>query len=1260
MTASVVARTHPIKDTVKTWYEDHGTLLSKIIEHLSPLAKRLPIALQLNGVPVPKHLWSEVSVKTGDLVNLRVMPAGGKGGLGLVGAGVGIGGLLLARLLGGGSNSAGQAATQNNELAPPPEPAPDPDPVPVDGFGGYKDTVVPQIVGVTNQSNEYNAVTRVYGRYRINPVLAAQPYYEIVGNDQYLRAVFSCGYGRLDISDIKIGVVPIGDYVTAGICQYEVLSGVNPDSEAITLYPSDVASTNIGSVLSSTPQLVVAPQYANELSVLIEFPNGLYGRDEPTWKIIDQTSGATISGPNPATDFYANVPITCSFQIQYRLYGSGGAWTTRTLSVSGNETGVKRVGDSWTVSTPGLYEVRVSKTSSDSVISYETTNPTASTVKYQHYVTPVQVASFVALEAKRTNAPINKLKDKNGATIPMTFIAVRIKASELINGTLDNLSCYCQSYLRKWNGSAWTSPAITANPAWILADILTGTANNKDLDDTYLDLSVLKDWADFCDSKGFEFNGVFDDLTTLPDALKTVAACGRASINVVDGLIGVVVDKPRSTVVQMITAANSWGLKYKQVYPRIPHAVRVNFVNPDADWVTDQRTVFADGYTADNATIYETYEYKGVTNATQAYKLARYQLAVALLRPARWTVNMDWAHLIVNRGDRVQLNYDVTFTGLDSALIDSTVDDGTNMTGLVLNQQLFFDSTLTYGIKIQRSDGTITSHAIVTGTTGYRDTIQLSTPISLVSANLPVRNNLIAFGYYGNEVADMIVVGIKHNAADRSATLTLADYSPAIYDADTGTIPAYTPNVSVQHPTRRTIEAPTVLGVKSDETALIRGSNGSLVSRIQITVQPPLNGIVAYVEAQYKLSGSDNYLPGGSSPHAGTYTTYITDVQDGQTYDVRLKFVDRVGISSAWTTFSHTVIGKTTPPPDVPDIRLQEQIALFPYDISSGVSVPLDFAGFRLKYALGQTNNWDQASLITQLTSNQQFDLSVLPQGPISFMVKAVDTAGNESTNAAVLYKNIVGTYTQNLYVSFAENPAWTGSITNGTINGSHEIIADDSGGTFWPASSSSPFWNSNPSALFWSVSYDALSYEWTYTPDPTIRDPYKVFVDYTVDAEVYFVEYKRQSQAPFWATDSDSLFWPSDSAALFWDDGSPWLPYPQSGLDGAHETYRFRIRCLPSTVKQSKISAITTRVDVPDVEETIEQTITAGGARLALTKTYSQIVDCQVSLLYDASHASAFTVQIIDKDTSGPLIKVFNVSGVSVTGLINARIKGY
>jgi hypothetical protein len=69
--------------------------------------------------------------------------------------------------------------------------------------------LTPSIQGIRNQFRPYQPIPIAYGKIRMYPDLAAQPYTEIVGGEQYIRALFCFGYGPRKISDIRIGNVPI-------------------------------------------------------------------------------------------------------------------------------------------------------------------------------------------------------------------------------------------------------------------------------------------------------------------------------------------------------------------------------------------------------------------------------------------------------------------------------------------------------------------------------------------------------------------------------------------------------------------------------------------------------------------------------------------------------------------------------------------------------------------------------------------------------------------------------------------------------------------------------------------------------------------------------------------------------------------------------------------------------------------------------------------------------------------------------------------
>jgi hypothetical protein len=99
------------------------------------------------------------------------------------------------------------------------------------------------------------------------------------------------------------------------------------------------------------------------------------------------------------------------------------------------------------------------------------------------------------------------------------------------------------------------------------------------------------------------------------------------------------------------------------------------------------------------------------------------------------------------------------------------------------------------------------------------------------------------------------------------------------------------------------------------------------------------------------------------------------------------------------------------------------------------------------------------------------------------FMVKAVDTAGNESADAA----SLVIDFGEPLFHNVAYQKDWRadgfpGTVTNGSINPiSQNLIADQVPTLFW-TSDNALFWDqSNPLALFWSGSYEEMTYEFSW-----------------------------------------------------------------------------------------------------------------------------------------------------------------------------------
>lgn len=75
-----------------------------------------------------------------------------------------------------------------------------------------------------------------YGRNRIYPSFAAQPYYQYVNNDQFQFSLFCLGQGQFEIHQVQISDTDIANYEEAS---YEVI----PPGGAITLFPTNVVTS---------------------------------------------------------------------------------------------------------------------------------------------------------------------------------------------------------------------------------------------------------------------------------------------------------------------------------------------------------------------------------------------------------------------------------------------------------------------------------------------------------------------------------------------------------------------------------------------------------------------------------------------------------------------------------------------------------------------------------------------------------------------------------------------------------------------------------------------------------------------------------------------------------------------------------------------------------------------------------------------------------------------------------------------------------
>lgn len=1192
---------------------------------------------------IPREAWARVRPRVGTIVTIRVVPMGGGGGGGkspmrtilslavivaaaavtwgassFLGAGI-VGtqgaaatwaatslGLTFAGTLAAGAVGAAAGFVGNlvvNAVAPPPTASLPESSIGNFNFGGTLSAPTLSITGIQNRANPYGPVPRIYGKVRLFPSLAAVTYTEIVGSDQYFRALFDLGYGPLQLSEMKIGTIPLAQF--EGV-ETDIRYGDAGDTP-IGLYSNTVHEDSYSTRLTyNNPRILVTRAATEEITADVAF-NGLV------------TFGAGSERQSRSVDI----------KVEYRLQGAGG-WTEHaTTTITAATEQPYRY--SWRIPNlaAGTYEVRFTRLTADNTSTLTRDECAVTAVRSIEYTPPTVPAGHC-------------------------LVALRIKATNQLTGSIDSFNCVAEAKLPVWNGSSWSAPTVTRNPAWAFCDVLRGAANKRPLADSRIDLAAIKAWADANDALAqdglpkYQFDAVIDSRTTVLQILNNIAATARAARTMRDSKYSVVVDAAQDTPVQMFTPRNSWGFKGKKTFVEAPHALKCRYIDPDRDWSQNEVIVYDDGYDANSATLFETMEMFGVTRANQAWRDGRHHLAAGKLRPEGYELFADMEHLVCARGDKVLVQHDVPRWGLGAGRVKArTTNGGGDVTALTFDEVFLQEAGTSYVLRGRYADGTIALlNVAAIGTTVESATVTLATATD--PADAPAVGDLCAFGELDRETAPMIVKSINRSG-DLNARLELVDEAPEIFTADTGDIPEFdTQSTWPGQGVNQTPDKPAIAELLSNEDAMFVTASG-FVPAIRVTFEPR-SGIQRpsdYVEAQLRRTGSgDDWRPlpaFSGSPQ----TIWLVPIDEGETYDTRFRYVSAIGRASEWMVPpAHVVVGRSTPPPDVVNFRINGTLV----DGVLDDDAPNDFLGFQILYNRGADRNVATARLAHSETSVPfPYDIGHIGTGTVTIFAYALDTAGNRSATPAIINRDLGDGLVVNIIDTLdLAAEGFPGTITGGAVSGG-AIEADDDGGLY--LADGSALYLPDGTADYLPIAFDPVVYEFTFRPDADAI-PSTMTLTLEVEGDGLVIEYKGDDGCLYCADGADPYLGP---------DADPYLPgmtafatWPGDVPVGILD-YVFRISLSAGSV-QGRIDALEVNFDVPDQEEAFDDVVLAsGGSRLALTKDWRSIRNVQLTL----QSGTADTIKILDKDaTLGPLVRAY-AAGVGVAATIDARIQG-
>ena len=1043
----------PCSSDVQIHEVESGITVNEILKKFDLLEAYCTV--QVQGVPCVKDDRASLIPAEGDIINIICIPEGGGGkdigrtfaSILLIGAASFIVGPAVLGLSGWQAGLAkGIILTLGSSLIPPPKQP------------NYTNNVQqsdPRALSIGAASNSlqpYGIVPVPFGKRKCYPVYGAIPYTELEGQDQYVNMLLLVGYGRCEITNIKIGETDIDDYSDV---TYEVLEGYPGEDKTDfnLLYPYDVNEADeLNTRVSKGGGAVTRTTNADidEIRVNLAFPKGLV-------KI--------------GVDDGERYDMEAQIKIEYAVTGSG-SWTeATTLTITDNSVYNVRQGYKFSV-TRGQYDVRLTKLTADQTIEGW---------KDECYWTFLQDAVY--------ETPVT-LDD-------VSAIAIRIKATDQLSGVPDEVNCIYERYLPVWQFEATdisclnsdqsfnststdftsyfsvndfiqvsgfttsgnnanpkadvyslkvtavTSSKLTVsdprsgssfsltdeaagdtvyfwkeektrNPAWTYTSILRSNMTKSPTSDDRIQLSSINTFATNCTTEGRKFDEYVTSAETEKDLMDDILAVGRASFGMESGKYSVIEDKEQTTPVQVITNCNSWNFETTYEFVEKVHALKIRFQNEDEDYIYDERIIYNTGYSASDATKFDEVTLRGCVDADQIWKYAQYMFAVAEHRPSKVYVTMDFEHLAIDkRGTKVLLNHDVLLKGLDSARVTGvTLNGGGDCTAISFENEFTTELAKSYAVTVRKSDFTVITHAVNTpGIAGGQTSLTFSTPIASGQPQ-PEVGDIVMFGESGSVTANFIVSEIKP-AKNQTARLTLLPEGSPIYSADSGSIPAWTPNVTAEAENlRNKPQKPQFYNIRSDETCLKRqGYTNSFITRVFIDVKHPVRYTFRrrkppeYIQARYRRSGESQFTQSDFFP-AQNNTIILEGLQDGIAYSLAIRYVTKDFQASNWefnqftdpegntvSPTNYTVIGKSNNPNDITDFAATiegEKIACTWTKV-----VDLDVLDYEIRYS--QTNNWASATNIIRTGDTDRHLLPALTAGTWYIMIKAVDVAGNYS-----------------------------------------------------------------------------------------------------------------------------------------------------------------------------------------------------------------------------------------------------------------------
>lgn len=1244
--AQLVVTPHPLttqgQTSVAVLMEDGETLLAVLQRHGVTDAW----IVEVGGLQVPALMWGRTRVHHAQVIECR--PAVRKDVVKIIAFAalawftMGGGTAWLASATGLATGSMGLAiagalvfaagAMVINKLLPPPK-------------RGSMDLAVNtteptySLSGGRNQMRIWQPMSLVLGQPYVVPDLAGQPYTYFAGEDQYLVQQFHAGINCHAVSNVRIGQTAVGAYQDVSLRAYGL-----PGSGLPTGLPNNSVDTIAGGLLdapSGNGPWVQRTTSPNTLQIGIDIEGNIFGVNNTNGAYESRTVLLEVQYAVAGSGNWIGLPTGATYRESYKVkregwieYGSGDSYWGGYMATEWRDVpyaaGTAKLTNASTKPLRTQFNIQVPAGQYDVRLRKLTTNETSTSA--QNAVQWTQLKSFQ-----------QDLSSYPGQSI----VAMTAKASGQLSGAVDELNWIATAKPTPyWNGSAWTTATSRtnglSNPGAQILQLARGIydENGKLVaglgwPDSRIDVEGLKRFMVWCAAKGLTFDAVIQDAMSHEDLMGAIAYAGLATISWSEGRLGVQWLDDAQPVEGVINMGNIKARSFSVSYDTNDRADEIEYGYFDRarqnSW--NSLRVIAPGVSNPRTTA--RLSNMGITSEGHAALLARHAMAQNIYMAKSITFEQDLEFLTYRRGTVLALSHDMTQWGYSGRIQQATESGG--VVTLTLDDTIpatgpGWASSRYIGLRLVGE----TQYRVFTiaAFTGSTRTVTLTSAwpagVALPGSNGQPLDALWIYDFKATPGQRVVVAKVEptdNMAGARVTVVPLPDeFWPYVL---TG---AYTP------PPNNSLLSRVPNATNARVTEILKRQGNTFATELTISFDLSLN--TGSTQVWGAPNGAPLQLMGTTNSRQFTWVAGLSE-----TWDLELRPFNSLGQLGGTARVSYAVQGLTLPPPDVKNFTINGTTLAW-----TGVDA-VDLAGYRVRFNFGQNTWWPAATpLHDGLITETPFDLVTRPSGQVTIMIKAVDTSGNESVNAATIVTDLGDQLVSNIIFAYDQHTTWPGTKTAAYVSGG-KLYADDV--DFFFGMADQPFFGESTAAFFDASQSAPMVYQFTVTA-PSSGD---LVLQYDFDVNGYTIEYRKANTGPFFGPGGDLFF--EAPTEMFFGPVADWSPWPgRLGVQRGEWT-EFRVSTTGG-VGVDVLNTLSAQLDVPDININInDATISATGTRLPLGQEVNAVKNVQITVQSNGS--GGITARIVDKSpTLGPLIQVLNDAGTPVAGLVDAVIQAY